>query len=564
MNTQALFHLSESPYASLVSETNFCLRLRLGSEDRNLQVYAHFGGKYPFPTKREKIEMNLAYLDSDFAYFEAIAPIPDKRLAYVFEIVEDGHSYFYTERGLLDHYDFAYSYKDFFQFPYLHAVDIPSLPAWLNQAFFYQIFPDRFKLGDKGKDRSYINLAWGDKPTPKSFAGGDLAGIIERLPYLSNLGVNVLYLTPIFLSPSYHKYDIVDYLTIDPQLGDEATLKKLIEEAHALGIRIVLDAVFNHLSSESSFFQDAVKNGRKSPYWDWFFVQGDHIDLKHPNYEFFSVCPYMPKLNPDSPSCAEYLKSVALHYLELGIDGWRLDVADEVSHEFWRDFRKAIKSAYPEALILGEHWHNPHAFLKGDEFDGVMNYPVTYALERYLASKETDAAECASALNRIYANLRPSQIQANLNLLDSHDTFRFYTLCQENIDQLECALSALIFLPGCPGIYYGTEIPLPGNFDPDSRRCFPFDGEKPTPHSELLRILIGIHNKQISRLPQFACQAENRLLHLVRSNGEEGIELYINATDQPIELPDHGHLLAHRYEGKTLQPNGFLIRRLDK
>lgn len=564
MNTQALLHISESPYASLVSEKDFCLRLRLASEDKGLSIYAHFGGKYPFPTSRDKIPMALAYLDSEFAYFEAIIPVKDKRLAYVFEIVENGQSHFFTEKGLTDHYDFACSYKDFFQFPYLHQIDVPSLPSWLKGAFFYQIFPDRFKLGDKGKDLSYVNLDWGGAPTPQSFAGGDLEGIRERLPYLASLGVNALYLTPIFLSPSYHKYDIVDYLKIDPQLGDEKTLKRLIDDAHKAGIRLVLDAVFNHLSSQSLFFQDAVKNGRKSPYWDWFFVHGDHIDLNKPNYEYFSVCPYMPKLNPDSSTCAAYLKKVALHYLDLGIDGWRLDVADEVSHEFWRDFRKAIKSAYPEALILGEHWHNPHAFLKGDEFDGVMNYPLTYALESYLASKNSDARHCASEINRIFANIRPSQIQGNLNLLDSHDTFRFYTLCKENIDLLECALAALVFMPGCPGIYYGTEIPLPGNFDPDSRRCFPLDGEKPTAHSELLRNLIVIHTKQISHLSKFRCQEIEGLLRIERSEGGQGLELYINATDHPVQLKGDDHLLAHRYESKHIEPNGFLIRRLQK
>src|SRR5574344_792067 len=208
----------------------------------------------------------------------------------------------------------------------------------MKNSIFYEIFIDRFAIGNREKDTSYINMRWDELPKSKSFAGGDLQGIIDNLDYLKSIGINGIYLTPIFKSISNHKYDIEDYYKIDEQFGDEETLLKLVKVAHDKGIKIILDAVFNHISEKSPLFQDVLKNGKNSKYYHWFI-------FKNNEYECFSVCKYMPKLNTDNIEVQNYLINVGKYYIEkFDIDGWRLDVSDEVSHTFWKRFRNELKS----------------------------------------------------------------------------------------------------------------------------------------------------------------------------------------------------------------------------
>ena len=561
MNPKAILHIPESPFACPLGDGRFLVRLRVDASERGLEAYVHYGAKYPFTKKRHKAKMRLAYLDSEFAYLEATLRLDDPRLAYVFELRQNGERRYYSEKGLVERYDFSVSYRDFFQFPYVWGTD--KSPSWVDDAVFYQIFPDRFRIGKGDLKKDYINLRWGDAPNPKSFAGGDLKGIIESLPYLRKLGINAIYLTPIFLSPSNHKYDTVDYLRIDPQFGSEDDLKELIALAHGLNMRIVLDAVFNHVSRDSVYFLDAIKNGKGSQYWDWFFVKGDAIDLDSPNYEYFSVCPYMPKLNAASPSCSRFLLKVCLHYLELGIDGWRLDVADEVSHAFWAMLSSNIKRLYPDSILVAEHWHNPNRFLE-DGLDGAMNYPVTYAIEDFIAKKEIDAFSFASRINRIYANLYPTKLKGMLNLLESHDTFRFLTLCQGDEDRYRQALAILFFLPGMSCLYYGAEVPLEGGYDPDCRRCFPSSSfKRKSSQFDFLRKLIRIRKLKALSEDGFRCYEKGGLLFIERGSGAKAIQLAVNATDSPRECPP-SCLLGNKHQNGKLLPNGFIIRRINK
>lgn len=547
--------------AEPLSPSSFFLRLRLSREDANAKVVLHYGEKYCFQEKRETIEVPLARKTRLYSYFEIEFPLQSPRLAYVFEIFKGNEHYFYSERGLTESYDFSKAYEDFFQFSYVHKEDLCRLPDWTSKAVFYQIFPDRFAIGSKEKDKSYINLKWGEKPTNKSFAGGDIKGIADHLDYLADLGITALYLTPIFRSDSYHKYDTIDYLQIDPQLGTEDDLKELIAKAHSMGIHIVLDAVFNHISSDSPFFQDVVKNGRRSPYYHWFIVHGDHPDTKKGNYEFFSVCPHMPKLNPENEECAAYLIGVALHYLRLGIDGWRLDVADEVPHSFWQKFRRAVKGEFPSSVIIGEHWHNAHSFLEGNEFDGVMNYPLTYAILDYLVNGKLTPEEAAGRLEELYVRYRPSMVPAMLNLLDSHDTFRFYTLAGKRPEILEAALAAMFFYPGMPCLYYGTEIPMEGGYDPDCRGCFPWDeANKKNHHKSLVNSLVSLRKSDILSNGSFKAEADGGLLKITRTCNGKDLVLYVNGSSEAHSLSCEP-LISNRYENGKLEPFGFLIRR---
>ena len=557
MNKYAIFHLSESPYSYPTSQDTFFFRLRMAKEDRDLKVTVYYGNKFFLPKMKKPAVMKPEREDENFVYFEVEVPLYDNRVGYVFEIEEDGHTYYYTEAGLLDSYDYALCEDDYFEYSSVHPEDIGDSPAWCKSAVFYQIFPERFRMGNKNKDLSYITMGWDKKPQYQDFAGGDLRGIIESLDYLESLGINAIYLTPIFKANTAHKYDTVDYFDIDPHFGNLDDLKELIRKAHEHGIRLVLDAVFNHMSFLAPQFQDVVKHGQDSPYWDWFYIHGDKVDLEKANYWTFSLAKYLPKINVANPAAEEYFNSIVFRYLELGIDGWRFDVGDEISHSYWRQLRTKVKAKYPEALLLGEHWHNAHSFLRGDEFDGVMNYPVLHAIHEFALKKNYDAKKEAAVLNRLYTNYRIQATMANLNMLDTHDTKRYFNQAGNNLDILELSLAILFFAPGMSCLYYGTEIPMNQGEDGDPRMGFPYEEAlKGSPHQDLLKQLIKIRKTPDLSSTDFHAYEENGLLVIKRGD----TYLYANGTDKPIKK-EGNVICSHNYADGQIAPNGFVIIR---
>ena len=216
--------------------------------------------------------------------------------------------------------------------------------------------------------------------------------------------------------------------------------------------------------------------GKQSEYFDWFVIDGDKINANRDNYDCFADCKYMPKLNTNNPEVQSYLIDVAKHYItEYGIDGWRLDVADEVSHDFWRQMRKKIKAVNPDAVLIGENWHNSESFLQGDQFDSIMNYGVTKAFLDFFARVIIDEKGFAEALNAQLMRYTDTTNNMMFNLLDCHDTHRFYSEVGCDARKLMRALLTLVFLPGSINLYYGTEILTEGGYDPDSRRAFDFE-----------------------------------------------------------------------------------------
>ena len=362
---------------------------------------------------------------------------------------------------------------NFIQYPYINQIDLHRKVTWCDKSVFYQIFVDRFHIGKTKKNTDYIDKKWGELPEPKGFFGGDIKGITEKLDYLNDLGINAIYLTPIFQSPSNHKYDTIDYETVDEMFGTNSDLKELVENAHQRGIKILLDAVFNHCSYLCKQFQDVLIKGKQSEYYDWFIIHGDRPDLDNMNYECFAACNYMPKWNTNNNEVQNFLLHIAVKWIkEYGIDGWRLDVADEVSHDFWRNFRKAVKNEKPDAMIIGENWHDAFPWLQGDQFDSIMNYSFTKACLDYFAFGKYSAKQFCDRLSEILMRNTDQVNEMMLNLLDSHDTERFLTNAGENKSKLKCALAVMFFFVGMPCIYYGTEIGMSGGYDPDSRRTF--------------------------------------------------------------------------------------------
>jgi len=385
-------------------------------------------------------------------------------------------------------------------------------PEWVAKAVVYQIFPDRFRCSGKVKEQLQLALKpWGSDPAEQGFQGGDLFGVIEQLDYLQGFGISCIYLTPIFSSAANHRYHAYDYLQVDPLLGGNSALEALIEAVHRRGMRILLDGVFNHCGRGFWAFHHLLENGEASPYSDWFEV--NHWPL-HPYPSRGQDCGYscwcsnaaLPKFNHSHPPVREYLLAVGRYWLERGIDGWRLDVANEVPADFWLEFRKMVKAVNPEAWIVGEIWGDARPWLQGDQFDGVMNYRIGWSSLCWLAgnrlrrSKRNPAYPLqplggegfVDVLGTTLGWYRPEVNRSQLNLLDSHDVPRALHSLKDDVGALKLALLLLFLQPGAPCIYYGTEVGLHGGHEPGCREGFPWQQEWPLDLRDFIHSLVAL------------------------------------------------------------------------
>ena len=549
MNKFAMQHIVDSSYCFPVSSNEIVLRLRTAKDDI-VCAQVMYESKYVIGETQKTVDMYKAYTGELFDFYEVKLTLEDTRLAYVFYVDDGKKKYFFSEDGVTETYDFTLGFYNFFQYPYINDVDVMECVPWMKTAVFYQIFVDRFHMADTEKDTSYINCEWGDIPTPKTFAGGDIKGIIEKLDYIKSLGCNAVYLTPVFQSISNHKYDISDYYRVDKHFGKNEDLKELVKTAHEKGMRIVLDAVFNHCSENMTEFQDVLKYGSKSRYYDWFVIQGDQIDQQVVNYETFAACAYMPKLNTSNEEVQEFLLDIGTHYLkEYDVDGWRLDVSDEISHDFWRKFRQRIKEVKQDAVIIGENWHDASNYLRGEQYDSIMNYAFTKACLDYFAFDTKDAQQMVWKLNEILMrNIKPVN-DMMLNLLDSHDTHRFYKEVGKNRFKMKAALSLLFLFPGAPCIFYGTELLTDGGYDPDCRRCM--DWEKATSNGEfadiyqLLQVLSELRQSVDFSEGITQIDAESDTVVLKNIGEHHEIELRINLEENSLRIIRNGGIIVH-------------------
>jgi cyclomaltodextrinase len=370
----------------------------------------------------------------------------------------------------------------------------PDTPDWVRDAIFYQIFPDRFARSLSVPKPAHLD-EWGDTPTPHGYQGGDLLGVVEHLDYLTDLGVNAIYFTPIFQSASNHRYHTHDYHKIDPMLGGNAALRRLIDESHRRNIRVVLDGVFNHASRGFFQFHDILENGEDSAYLDWFTVHGFPINAydhsTSPGYNAWWNLHALPKFNIATPAAREFLLDVGRAWIDFGIDGWRLDVASEIEDDnFWREFRTRVRAGNPEAYILGEVWSEAAHWLRGDMWDAVMNYLFTRACIAYFIGEEVDHDEMRrtsfrkvdtpgapafrESLERLIGHYHPNVTAVMMNLISSHDMPRFLTLARGDRSALRLATLFQMTYPGAPSIYYGDEIGMAGGHDPANRAAFPW------------------------------------------------------------------------------------------
>jgi cyclomaltodextrinase len=393
-----------------------------------------------------------------------------------------------------------------------------TTPDWVQDAIFYQIFPDRFARSAHNPNDQLTFESWDSPPTSHGFKGGDLYGVAERLDYLKDLGITALYLNPIFASASNHRYHAYDYYTVDALLGGNKAFGFLLENAHKKNIRIILDGVFNHSSRGFWQFHHVLENGNGSPYKDWFFFDPERLNgkkhwgaypspheqklLQHEDsltaigYRGWWGLPALPKFNTNTPAVREFLFEVAEHWIKLGVDGWRLDVATEIDDDsFWQEFRNRVRAINPEAYIVAEIWHESQRWLQGDQFDAIMNYDVTrpclaffgrkldlsvlHQQSNYHSIQNTiDAHEFAGRIDHNLGLYKEDITCSQLNLLDSHDTPRFLSCVSGDKTALKLAWLFQFAYPGAPNIYYGDEIGLDGKHDPDNRKAFPWDEQK--------------------------------------------------------------------------------------
>ncbi|MFX3634364.1 MAG: alpha-glycosidase [Candidatus Pristimantibacillus sp.] len=540
MFKECLHHSPNQNWAYAYDADTFHLRLSTKRDDVE-EATAIIGDKYDWNKYNQEIQMDKIAVDPLFDYWEAVIRPEQKRFSYGFRVHSNEETLWLVEDGIYG--DQPSPPAGYYEVPFIHEIDLFAVPEWTKNAIFYQIMPDRFANGDPSNDPQTIQ-AWGDKPSGDSHFGGDLQGIIENLDHLIDLGVNAVYLTPIFTAPSNHKYDTVDYKQVDPQFGDTELLKNFVKACHEREIRVVLDAVFNHTSEQFPPFQDVLKHGEDSKYKDWFHLNGFPVEVKDgtPNYAAFGFYGNMPKLNTANPEVKQYLLDIAVYWIkEADIDGWRLDVANEVDHHFWVDFRNAVKAEKQDAFIIGEVWGNALNWLHGNEFDSSMNYPFTNRILDFFSSSERKGSDFAEQIHQLLMRYPQHTNEAQFNLLSSHDIPRVATRMGDNKQRLKQAVVFMLTSMGIPCIYYGDEVGIDGDGDPDCRKCMEWDRDKQDRELyDFYKLLIALRKEHsVLRDGRFRfLYADNDKGTMIyeRRNGIEHITVWMNNTEDTVML----------------------------
>ncbi|MFR2034255.1 MAG: glycoside hydrolase family 13 protein [Agathobacter sp.] len=551
MEYSAIFHDMDKRFCYAIDKDLFVIRVQVKKDDMK-EVILHYEDKYiPMESKdtRMTLPMKKVAVSQFHDYYEAQLQMNLICLRYFFEFTDmQGEKVYYGN------YEFdkeCITNRDrMFDCPQnLREEEMFEVPQWAANKVVYQIFPSRF-----ASTQPVDKKLWYKAPImPMDDLHGNLRGIIEHLDYIKDLGIDVVYLTPIFKSNSCHKYDTIDYYQVDPSFGTTEDLKELVQKSHERGMKVVLDAVYNHTGREFFAFQDILEKGEKSKYLDWYFI--DELPLKDewgeiPNFKCFGYYGGMPKLNLKNPEVEKYITDVACYWIkECDIDGWRLDVGDEISHFFWKNFRKAIKAVKKDMLIIGEIWHYAGDFLEGDEWDTVMNYPFYLNMIDLLADEKINVSQFVQNLGYLKGRLNKKCYPLMWNLIDSHDTARFLHLCNDNKKKQHLAAAFQLLLPGMPMVYYGDEYAMPGANDPDCRRGMYWDEEYQD------KEMYNWYKKLMQVRKTHACIVEGELIEtitndeedtivLIRKSGEETLAMIFNCGSSTKEFDEY----AQKYD----------------
>jgi len=620
LNKEALFS-DETPFyrSPYEVESGDSVTIRFRTKKNNVEAVIIVSDEL-------RINMEVIEQSNEFDYYAAKIIVEEQTIQYYFEIHSENLCYYYNKLGVTQDIEEGFSF----------AI-IPGFktPKWAKGAVMYQIYPDRFYNGDYSNDTitgeySYIKEKvtseknWSAYPKTmdvSNFYGGDLQGIIDKLDYLQELGIEVLYLNPIFVSPSNHKYDIQDYDYVDPHLGrivnDSGELLadddfenshggryikrvtnydnleasnevfiRLSEEVHKRDMKIILDGVFNHCGSFNKWldreriyekevgYEKGAYVAADSPYRSFFKFTNEEWPYNE-NYCGWWNHDTLPKLNyEESPTLEEYILRIAAKWVSppFNADGWRLDVAadlgnsEEYNHQFWKKFRKVVKAANKDAIILAEHYGDAKSWLAGDEWDTVMNYdafmePISWFLtgmqkhsDEFREDMVGNAGAFFGAMAHAMNVFSGPSLSVAMNQLDNHDHSRFLTrtnhkvgriatcgpqAAEENVDTavLRMAVVMQMTWPGAPTLYYGDEAGVCGFTDPDNRRTYPW-GNEDRELIEFYKRIISIHKdyevfRQGSIKELYA--AQDILAYGRFTKGEQAI-IIVNSGQEPKGL----------------------------
>lgn len=498
-----------------------------------------------------------------------------KRIQYYFEIYSGNEHCYLFEDGIHESnfLDKTNIIKHYFKFAWMNRADICTPPQWVEEVFWYQIFPERFcKLDYKGDKQltpwdDYKDLTW------DSFYGGNLQGALSKLEYLAQFGITGIYFTPLFTATCNHHYNISDYEHIDPAFGDNELFKQLVQKAHTLGIKVMIDAVFNHSGRAFFAWQDVVKHGKKSKYYQWYFINQDDFDFytstKDGRYYSFAFVDEMPKLDTSNPEVMDYFTAVCKKWiLNWDIDGIRFDVGNEISHAFIKKLHRELKALKPDLFLLGEIWMDSTPYLLGDEYDSVMNYPFMQVVNNFFVDESLSATDFKYMLNYCYSLYMQQVNKVIFNFLDSHDVMRAISR-SGSFNKLIQELSVLVTMSGSPCIYYGTEVALAGNNDPDNRRPMPWqdiDNHVYDSTINIVKNLISIR-KNYKACGSLAINWENgagRFIKYTKHSQDESLKVYINATEATLELilKNEEIIFKYLYENSSLKAGGVIITKI--
>lgn len=543
MNLDAILHIPMSEYCHGMDENHIVYRLRCARGDLK-EVTLCYGDTAcrVTPIIFTPVTMELVASDRQHDYWEAVVDSPYNRVYYYFQLNDGEKTMLYYGDVFTEHQ--VDDRSQYFKLPFNHREDIAIVPEWVKTAVVYNIFPDSFATSKEFISKQAVEKEYhGHKVHGK--LGGTLDGVAQNVEYLKDLGINCVYLNPIFAAGEYHKYDLLDYFHVDPCFGGDEAFKNMVEVLHENGIRVIIDGVFNHCGWNFFAFEDVIRNQEKSKYCKWFYhlqfpVERPKTPEEYPTYSCFAYERMMPKVDTSNPEVRDYFCKVGEYWIrEFHIDGWRLDVASEANDDFWRSFRKAVKGANPEALLIGEVWETAKHWLQGDMFDSTMNYDFRKHCELFFAKREIDAEDFAGRITDMRMRYRKQLIPAQLNLLDSHDVSRFLSLCDGDITRYKLALLFMMTFVGMPTIFYGDEQGIQGVSEEEYRRPMPWENRNVKLY-DFFKQSIALRNKYESlRIGDFRIRETStkaQLLLYERATENEHLVVALNNGREETEL----------------------------
>lgn len=544
MKLDAVLHLPMSEYAHGLDENRIVFRLRCAKGDlkRCTLCYGDTACRVT-PILFTPVPMELVLSDQLHDYYQVILDSPYQRLFYYFELDDGRETVLYYGDVFTDH--LVDDRSEYFKLPFNHRSDIARAPDWAHDAVVYNIFPDSFATARESISLTPSRQLYNGVPV-QGRLGGTLWGAAENAGYLQELGVNCVYLNPIFAAGEYHKYDLLDYYHVDPCFGGDGAFRAMVDEFHRRGIRVVIDGVFNHCGWHFFAFDDVVRHQEQSQYKDWFYhlefpvIRPDDPEA-YPTYTCFGYERMMPKLDTANPQVRDYFAGVGAYWVrEFHIDGWRLDVASEVDDGFWRAFRRAVKAENPDALLIGEVWESAGHWLGGDMFDSTMNYDFRKHCRRFFGERSIDAAGFSGRLTHMLTRYRLQLLPAQLNLLDSHDVSRFLSLCNGDLRPYRLAVLFLMSFVGMPTVFYGDELGVQGILEAEYRAPMPWrEGDRDL-YAFFQRAIAMRHELAPLRRGDFrvlSARPGSRLLVFARGLHGQTVTAALNCSPKAAELP---------------------------